>query len=229
MPRTSQQPLPSQQQPTILLTGFEPFGGEALNPSWQVAQALSGEVLGGATVQAVCLPCVFGLALATLQAALRRPRQRPVLVLCLGQAGGREGLTVERVAVNVDDARIPDNAGQRPIDTPVQARGPVGYFSTLPIKAIVSALQHAGLPASVSQTAGTYVCNHVFYGLMHALRRRPRVRGGFIHVPFLPEQLAHNPGKPALALAEQVAGVRLALLTAMQTASDLRLSGGAED
>ena len=213
--------------PTILLTGFEPFGGEAVNPSWQIAQALDGQVVAGATVQAVCLPCVFGQALSTLQTVLRR--HRPVLVLCLGQAGGREGLTVERVAINVDDARIPDNAGQRPIDSPVQPRGPVGYFSTLPIKAIVAALQAAGLPASVSQTAGTYVCNHVFYGLMHALRRRADVRGGFIHVPFVPEQAAQNPGQPTMPLADQIAGVRLALSVALQTDTDLRISGGAED
>jgi pyroglutamyl-peptidase len=212
--------------PTILLTGFEPFGGESVNPSWQVAQALDGAAIEGATVQALQLPCVFGAAREVLDAALSRPR--PVLVLALGQAGGRDGFTVERVAINVDDGRIADNAGQRPIDTPVVPGGPAAYFATLPIKAMVAALQQAGWPAAVSQTAGTYVCNHVFYGLMHSLRRRRSVRAGFLHLPWLPEQAAAQAGQPSLPLAVQTAGVRLALYTAIVTAADLRASGGAE-
>jgi pyroglutamyl-peptidase len=222
------------RHPTILLTGFEPFGGESLNPSWQVAQALHGAVLssepgdqpGAALVQAVCLPCVFGQAQQVLQEALRR--HKPVLVLALGQAGGREGFTVERVAINVDDARIADNAGQRPIDEAILPAGPAAYFSNLPIKAMVAALQQAGWPAAVSQTAGTYVCNHVFYGLMHALRRRRGVRGGFMHLPLVPGQEAALAGQPSLPLDVQTAGVRLALLTALGAGADLRVSGGAE-
>jgi pyroglutamyl-peptidase len=215
---------------TLLLTGFEPFGGETFNPSWQVAQALHGELISegahAALVQSVCLPCVFGQARQVLQQALRR--HKPVLVLALGQAGGREGFTVERVAINVDDARIADNAGQRPIDEPVLPAGPAAYFSTLPIKAVVAALQQAGWPAGVSQTAGTYVCNHVFYGLMHALRRRPGVRGGFMHLPLLPGQEAAMAGQPSLPLAVQISGVRTALLTALAATTDLHASGGAE-
>jgi pyroglutamyl-peptidase len=212
--------------PTILLTGFEPFGGETVNPSWLVAQALDGEHVAGATVHAVCLPCVFGQAADVLQQALRR--HKPVLVLALGQAAGREGLTVERVAINVDDARIADNAGQRPIDVAVRPAGPAAYFSTLPIKAIVAALQQQDIAASVSQTAGTYVCNHVFYALMHALRRRRGVRGGFMHLPLLPGQLQPGDTRASLPLATQLAGVRLALQTALGTSTDLRRSGGAE-
>ena len=193
----------------ILLTGFEPFGGDTINPSWQVAQALDGEALEGSTVHAVCLPCVFGQARAVLQHALREVRPR--LVLSLGQAAGRTGFTVERIAINVDDARIPDNAGHKPIDQPVLATGPAAYFATLPIKAMVTALSQAGWPAAVSQSAGTYVCNHVFYALMHALRRRPGVRGGFMHLPLLPEQANAIQGEAGLPLADQVAGVRLAL------------------
>jgi pyroglutamyl-peptidase len=211
--------------PTLLLTGFEPFGGETVNPSWQVARALDGERVEGATVHALQLPCVFGAARDVLDAALARTR--PVLVLALGQAGGRDGFTVERVAVNVDDGRIPDNAGQRPIDTPVVPGGPAAYFATLPIKAMVAALQQAGWPAAVSQTAGTFVCNHLFYGLMHSLRRRS-VRAGFMHLPWLPEQAAARAGQPSLPQAVQAAGVRLALQTALATAVDLRASGGAE-
>ena len=212
--------------PTLLLTGFEPFGGEAVNPSWQVAQALDGERIAGVTVQALQLPCVFGAARQALDAALSG--SRPVLVLALGQAGGRDGFTVERVAINVDDGRIPDNAGQQPIDTPVVAGGPAAYFATLPIKAVVAGLLQAGWPAAVSQTAGTYVCNHVFYGLMHNLRRRRSVRAGFMHLPWLPEQAAALAGQPSLPLAVQTAGVRLALQTALATAVDLRAPGGAE-
>lgn len=223
--------------PTVLLMGFEPFGGESTNPSWRVAQALHGEVIAGAQVVAVQLPCVFGVALSALQQALAQHGPHLVLVLALGQATGRCELTPERVAINVDDARIPDNAGARPVDTAVVPGGPAAYFSTLPIKAMVAAMRAEGVPASVSQTAGTYVCNHVFYGLMHALhalhglqtrQTRPGVRGGFMHVPLLPEQAARLPGQPSLELATQVAGVRVALSTALLRHDDLHATGGAE-
>jgi len=213
---------------TVLLTGFEPFGGESTNPSWRVAQALHGEVIAGAQVVAVQLPCVFGESLSVLQEALAQHGPRLVLVLGLGQATGRCELTPERVAINVDDARIADNAGARPVDTAVVPGGPAAYFSTLPIKAMVAAMRAEGVPASVSQTAGTFVCNHVFYGLMHALQTRRGVRGGFMHVPLLPEQAARLPGQPSLELATQVAGVRVALSTALLRHDDLHATGGAE-
>lgn len=201
----------------LLVTGFEPFGGDNVNPSWLVAQALHGELIAGARVQALCLPCVFGQALTVLQAALQQ--QRPQMVLALGLAAVRSEISVERVALNLDDARIADNAGAQPIDEPVFAGGPAAYFSTLPIKAIAAALLQADLPAAVSQTAGTFVCNHVFYGLMHQLhqlRRHRTVRAGFMHVPPL----------SAMDLDAQVRAVRLALLTSLQTGADLRQSGG---
>ena len=198
----------------LLLTGFEPFGGDSVNPSWLVAQALQGELIAGARVQALCLPCVFGQALTVLQAAVQQ--HRPQVVLALGLAAVRGDISVERVAVNVDDARIADNAGAQPIDEPVFAGGPAAYFSTLPIKAIVGALQQAGLPATVSQTAGTFVCNHVFYGLMHQLRGYRTVRAGFMHLPLL----------TALDLDTQVKAVRLALSATLHNAVDLRQGGG---
>jgi pyroglutamyl-peptidase len=214
----------------ILLTGFEPFGGEDINPSWLVAQSLHGLRLADAQVQALCLPTVFDQALAPLKKALRQ--HQPQLVLCLGQASGRAELTPERVAININDARIADNAGQRPIDQPVVARAPAAYFSTLPIKAMVAAMLQAGLPAAVSQTAGTFVCNHVFYGLMHALRRRPGVRGGFMHLPLLPQQNSEADIRPCLPLADMVRGVHVALQAAWQLQSDggpdLRVTGGTE-
>lgn len=217
---------------SVLVTGFEPFGGEPLNPSWLVAQALQGQVVGGAAGDAVVvaeqLPCVFGSARLALLAALQR--HRPRLVLALGQAQGRSDFSIERVAINVDDARIADNAGAQPVDEPVVAGAPAGYFSTLPVKAMVAALREAGLPASVSQSAGTFVCNHVFFALMHALHTLPGTagtRGGFMHLPLLPEQAARLPGQPCLPLATQVQGVRLAIAAALAHAQDLRVGGGA--
>ena len=212
-------------QPTILLTAFEPFGGDAVNPSLLIARRLDGETIAGARVVAVELPCVFHRALTALEEALERTR--PALAVALGLAAGREGLSIERVAINVDDARIPDNAGAQPVDEPIAAAGPAAWFSTLPIKAIATALNQAGVPASVSQTAGTFVCNHVFYGLQQRLAGTG-VRSGFIHVPLLPEQAERYPGKPVLALDEQVRGVRLALEVALRhQGADLRVGGGA--
>ena len=159
-------------------------------------------------------------------AALKREIRRldPALVVCLGQAGGRTGITPERIAINVDDARIPDNAGRQPVDRPIVRRGPAAYWSTLPIKAIVAALQARGIPAAVSQTAGTFVCNHVFYGLMHALRRRRGVRGGFVHLPWLPEQA--GAGQPSLPLDVMVDAIGVTLKVAMRRKKDLRVAGG---
>jgi pyroglutamyl-peptidase len=213
----------------ILVTGFEPFGGQSVNPSWEVARALHGLVLEGAQVSAVQLPCVFAQALPAMHQALAQ--HRPDIVLALGQAEGRCDLSLERVAINVQDARIPDNAGQQPIDVPVIKGGPAAYFSTLPIKSLVAGLKAAGFPASVSQTAGTFVCNQVFYGLQHALAGQG-VHSGFIHLPLLPEQAAHWPGPslPSWPVALQVAGVRkaLALLVAQrqQGLADAAIGGG---
>ncbi len=208
----------------ILLTGFEAFDGAARNPSWDLAQALHGAQIEGHAVQALQLPCVFDAAGGVLQQALRR--RRPALVLALGLAAGREAMTPERVAINVDDARIADNGGVQPLDRAIVAGGPAAYFSSLPIKAMVAAMQAQGLPAAVSNSAGTYVCNHVFYRLMHALRRRAGVRGGFMHVP-----LAEGPeaaGRPALPLAAMQRGLRAALAAACRHRQDLALPGGAE-
>ncbi|MCX6950959.1 MAG: pyroglutamyl-peptidase I [Verrucomicrobia bacterium] len=208
---------------TVLVTGFEPFGGERLNPSAEIAQRLHGVLIAGHRVEGAVLPCRFGAAIVELRKRIRKTR--PVLVVCVGQAGGRPEITPERVAINVDDARIADNGGARPVDAPVVRGGPAAYFSTLPIKAIVAALRKKGVPASVSQTAGTFVCNHVFYGLMHALRRRRAVRGGFIHVPFLPEQAGK--GQPSLPLATMVEAITLAVETALRRRRDARKAGGA--
>ncbi|WP_438482786.1 pyroglutamyl-peptidase I [Oleiharenicola lentus] len=208
---------------TVLLTGFEPFGGEKVNPSEEIARQLHGVVIAKHQVVGALLPCVFGEAIKELKKQIRTTK--PALVICVGQAGGRSEITPERVALNVDDARIPDNAEQQPVDRAIAKNGPVGYWSTLPIKAIVAALRGAEIPASVSQTAGTFVCNHVFYGLMHELKNHRGVRGGFIHVPFLPEQA--QAGQASLRLDAMIEGVALAIGTSITVRRDKRVVGGA--
>lgn len=215
----------------ILLTGFAPFGGESDNPSWEAVRRLDGAPIAGNDgaehrIVARCLPVAFGLCLVELNEAI--DSLRPALVLCVGQAGGRSQLSLERVAINLDDARIADNCGAQPIDEPVVAGGPAAYFTDLPIKAMLAALRAAGIPAEVSQTAGTYVCNHLFYGLMHSLRGRDGVRGGFIHIPYAPAQAARHAGAPSLAIDTVVQGLRVALETALTTQVDRRIAGGAE-
>ncbi|TKV28001.1 pyroglutamyl-peptidase I [Arthrobacter sp. NamB2] len=210
----------------ILLTGFEPFGGEATNPSWQAAR-LAADLLSaeGMPAAAVEVPCVFGRSVEVLAQAVED--HRPEIVLCVGQAGGRERISIERVAINVDDARIPDNAGRQPIDEPVVPRGPAAYFSTLPIKACREAVARLGIPVEVSQTAGTYVCNHIFYGLMDLLQRRDGVRGGFVHVPFSPEQGSAH-GQPGLAIEHMAAALVAVARTTAGTTTDTRVTAGAE-
>ncbi|MCG7387779.1 pyroglutamyl-peptidase I [Pantoea sp. ACRSB] len=211
---------------TVLVTAFEPFGGESLNPSWEAVHALDGKTLGGARIVARQLPVVFSDVLGVLYAAM--DEVQPDLILSVGQAGGRSDITLERIGINVDDARIPDNAGQQPVDEPIVADGPAGYFSTLPIKAIVAALREAGIPASVSQTAGTFTCNRVMYGLLHRLHTQGnRVRGGFVHIPYLPEQAARHPGAPSMARDNVMQALEIAIRVSLETETDLKVVGGA--
>ncbi|QVQ29664.1 pyroglutamyl-peptidase I [Achromobacter deleyi] len=212
--------------PTVLITGIEPFDGETLNPSWEAARRLDGQTVAGARLAARQLPCVIGKVVGVLRQAIEDVR--PDLVICLGQAGGRSDVSVERVAINVVDARIPDNEGRQPIDEPVVEGGPAAYFSTLPIKAIVRDLRAGGVPASVSLTAGTYNCNTIFYGLAHYIAtERPGLRGGFVHVPYLPEMASRHPGQPSLALDVLVHGVQIIVATSLAVAQDVKLGGGA--
>jgi pyroglutamyl-peptidase len=203
--------MPTRARRPILLTGFEPFGGDTINSSQEVVQALDGAVVGDRRVAGRVLPCVFGEAPRMLLRWIEG--LRPPVVVCLGQAGGRAEVTPERVAINLDDARIPDNAGAQPVDTAIVPGGPVAHWSRLLVKAIVAALAARGLPARVSNTAGTFVCNHVFYALLHAVRRRRSIRAGFIHLPPLPAQV--GPGEPCLALEQSIEAVRVALEVAV--------------
>jgi pyroglutamyl-peptidase len=214
---------------TVLLTGFDPFDGAAINPSWEAVRRLDGWTGDGegAAFRVVAreLPCVFGRAAEALLAAV--DEVRPDVVIAVGQAGGRPEISIERIAINVDDARIVDNHGQQPVDAPIVADGPAAYFTTLPIKAMAAAMRSQGLKAGVSQTAGTFVCNHVFYALMHQVRGRP-VKAGFIHVPFLPEQADAWPEPaPAMALEDIVAGLRVAVEVALAVDVDVAQAGGA--
>ncbi|MGH7093138.1 MAG: pyroglutamyl-peptidase I [Stellaceae bacterium] len=208
-----------------LVTGFEPFGGDAVNPS-SLALTHLPRRLGGFDIHTRELPCVFGQALGVLRDAIAETE--PDIVLCVGLAGGRAELSLERVAINIDDARISDNAGNRPIDIPVVAGGPSAYFSGLPITAAVAALREAGLPAAVSNSAGTFVCNHVFYGLIHLAATVPApFRGGFLHVPYLPGQAARQPGAPSMALADIVRGVGIILSVSAVRTGDIVIAEGA--
>lgn len=211
--------------PRILITGFESFGGQRLNPSLEVARTLNGQVIEGAQVIGLELPCVFDQALEVLRSALAQ--LQPSVVLALGQAEGRCDISFERVAINVNDARIADNAGAQPVDSPVMPGQANALFSTLPIKRLVAGLRAAGLPASVSSSAGTFVCNHVFYGLQQALEGQG-VRSGFVHLPLLPAQAAtwSGPSMPSMALELQVQGIRLAAALTLRHADDLALAGG---
>ena len=193
----------------LLLTAFDPFGGESVNPAEDAVKLIPDDLYGLDIVK-VIVPTVFGAAIDTVCAAIER--EKPDVVFCIGQAGGREKITPERVAINVNDARIPDNAGNAPVDTPVFPDGPAAYFSTLPIKAMVEKMSSAGIPAAVSNTAGTFVCNHLMYGVLYTLDKRfPGVKGGFMHVPFETAQVAGKPGVPSMTLETIVRGIELSI------------------
>jgi pyroglutamyl-peptidase len=212
---------------TILLTGFEPFGGEQSNPSWLAVQQLDCYQLDD-EVQIVSrqLSCVFEKSQQELKAAIAE--LKPVLVLAVGQAGGRTELCFEKVAINFIDARIADNAGQQPVGLPVVTEGPTAYFTTLPIKAMVNHLKQQGIPAAVSYTAGTYVCNTVFYALMHQLRDQPKVRAGFLHIPYAPEQ-AVGKAVASMPVDMVVRALKLCLPMALQSSEDLQIAAGTLD
>lgn len=204
---------------TVLLTGFEPFDQDLINSSWEAVRQLDGERLGeNVRIVARRLPCAFATAGESLIQLIAQ--LRPAMVIATGLGPGRSEISIERVAINLNDARIPDNLGAQPIDTAVVADGPAAYFTTLPSKAMVRAVRGAGIAASVSQTAGTFVCNQVFYRLQHTLAGTG-VRSGFIHVPYLPES-----GQPSMPLATLVEGLRVAVLAAWQTPVDIVEVGG---
>ena len=200
----------------LLLTAFEPFGGESLNSSFQAARRISDMSFRDALVQVIELPVDRHLAVERALEALRK--DSPDVVVMLGEAGGRYRVNPERVAVNIDDFRIPDNAGNKPSDEPIVQGGPVAYFSTLPIRAITERLVEARIPAAISNSAGTFLCNRLFYSVMHAIASEGRAtKAGFIHLPFLHEQtIPKQVDQPGLSLESLVEGVRLAIEASLE-------------
>ena len=217
-------PAPSK---VILVTGFECFGGEKINPSWEICQRLPREI-AGARLETCLVPCEFRRAIEVAAEAIER--HRPSMVISLGQAGGRSRIGVERVAINVDDARIPDNAGAQPVDEMIAANGPPAYFATIPVKAMAQAIRAAGIPAEVSNSAGTYVCNHVMYGVLHFLAASGnKARAGFIHVPFAEAQVLDKKDVPAMSIESMTRGIAAAIEAAMHARVDIATAEGALD
>ncbi|WP_428958270.1 pyroglutamyl-peptidase I [Levilactobacillus brevis] len=193
----------------LLITGFDPFGGEKTNPAIEAVKRLPAAI-AGAMVVPLEIPTVFGTCAEVVRQAIIT--ERPDVVLSVGQAGGRSALTPERIAINLDDGRIPDNAGFQPVDQPIQPNGPAAYFTQLPVKAMAQAIRQAGLPSHVSTTAGTYVCNHIMYQVQHLRATEfPQLQAGFIHIPFLPEQVVQRSGVPSLSLTDDVRGLTAAI------------------
>ncbi|MBN9508088.1 MAG: pyroglutamyl-peptidase I [Alphaproteobacteria bacterium] len=209
----------------ILLTGFTPFDDATINPSQEAALALAAAPPEGCALRAAVLPVSYAAAAPALAAALTAAPTD--ILIATGLAGGRAAISVERVAINVDDARLPDNDGVRRIDAPVVPGGPAAYFATVPIKAMTAAIREAGVPAEVSQTAGTFLCNHIFYRACHlAATAYPGLRVGFLHLPYLPEQVAGRPGVPSMGRATLLRGLAAAICAARDHAADLAVAEG---
>lgn len=211
--------------PTLLITGFTPFNGEKINPSWQVAKALP-ETISGYKIIKLRVPTEFGKSINVVTKAI--DKLKPDIVLCLGQAGGRAQMSLERVAINVNDARIADNAGVQPIDEAIAEDAPAAYFCTLPVKAMVQSMLDQNIPAEVSNTAGTFVCNHLIFGVLHhvALRQYP-IRAGFMHVPFVDSQVVGRDDVPSLTLPAMIEATKAAIIAAIKHREDIKTIGGA--
>ena len=208
----------------VLGTGFDPFGGEPINPAWEAVKAMK-DTIAGAEIVKMQIPTVVGKSIEKIHQKMKE--LQPDLVISVGQAGGRFGVTPERVAINVTDARIPDNEGNQPIDEPIFPDGPAAYFSNLPVKAMVQAIKDAGYPSVLSNSAGTYICNHVMYGILYYIEKEfPNVRGGFIHVPYAPSQVVNKPSTPSMALADITASLEAAVAAAISSKEDIRAVGG---
>ena len=208
----------------VLITGFDPFGGETMNPAWEAVKLLKDEI-GGAQIIKLQIPTVVGKSIQKIHEKMQEIH--PDIVISVGQAGGRFGVTPEQVAINVTDARIPDNEGNQPIDVPIFEDGDTAYFSNLPVKAMVQAIKHAGYPSVLSNSAGTYICNHVMYGILYYIQKAfPGVRGGFIHVPYATAQVVDKPQTPSMSLADIAASLEAAVEAAVSCEKDITAVGG---
>lgn len=210
----------------VLITGFEPFGGEITNPAYEAVKGLPDQISDIQIIKSE-IPTAFQVSIQKIEALIKT--HLPDVVICVGQAGGRSNITIERVGINVDDAGIPDNLGKQPIDEAIYLDGPAAYFSTLPIKAIVKALRENGIPASVSNSAGTYVCNHIMYGLLHVLKTEyPGVRGGFIHVPYCESQVVDKPNVPSMNLFSITKALKIAIMCTCAIDHDIKMTDGVD-
>ena len=212
----------------LLLTAFDPLGGDAVNPALEAVKLVADKI-GRFDIVKLEVPTVFRKSIERVAQAIEE--EKPDAVLCIGQAGGRFEITPERVAINIDDARIKDNEGNQPIDTKIFEDGENAYFTTLPIKAMVEAIREANLPAAVSNTAGTFVCNHLMYGVLYTLAKNyPNIKGGFTHVPFIPEQVARRtPVAPYMALEDIKRGLEAAISAIDKNfEADINVNGGKE-
>ena len=209
----------------ILVTGFDPFGGESVNPAFEAVKLLP-ETIAGAKIVKLEIPTVFSASGPAVEAAIKK--HRPDMVLNVGQAGGRSCVTIEKVAINLADARIPDNNGEQPTDEPLQADGETAYFATLPVKAMMQNVRAHGIPCAISYTAGTYVCNCVMYNVLYLCSKRyPGVRAGFIHVPFAAEQAVEKPnGTPFMQLSAIADALRYAIEAMAANKEDVRIQAG---
>lgn len=209
----------------IMITGFDPFGGEPVNPAYEAVKLLPDEI-GGAQIIKLEVPTVFGKAGEVLEANIKT--EQPDAVICVGQAGGRSGMTVEKVAINFQDARIPDNDNQQPVDKPIKEDGETAYFATIPVKAIVAKMRENGIPAFISYTAGTYVCNDLMYTLLYLIDKKyPQMRGGFIHVPYAMEQTIDKPiGTASMALPVIAKALEYAVLAVIENQKDISQAMG---
>lgn len=208
----------------ILITGFDPFGGESINPALEAVKKLPDNILGAEIVK-LEIPTVFKKSLEKIEENIIK--HKPDVVISIGQAGGRFEITPERVAINIDDARIPDNESQQPIDIPIFEDGENAYFTTLPIKAMIEEMKKGEIPCSVSNTAGTFVCNHVMYGILYMINKKyPNIKGGFIHVPYVPSQVLNKPNSPSMSIHNIVKGLELCIRAIVTNDSDIKVSGG---
>lgn len=210
----------------ILVTGFDPFGGEPTNPAIESVKRID-ENIEGAEIIKLEIPTVFHKAADVVEAKIKEVK--PDVILSVGQAGGRYGITVERVAINEDDARIEDNEGNQPIDVKIREDGAPAYFATLPIKAMVEEIKKENIPASVSNTAGTFVCNHIMYQDLYLAEKYGDIKAGFIHVPFLTEQVVDKPNTASMSLDDIVKGLNAAIraIVKYDGKKDLDVTGGA--
>lgn len=208
----------------ILITGFDPFGGEPVNPALEAVKLMKDEIAGAKIIK-LEIPTVFRKSVEKIHEMMKA--EQPDVVLSIGQAGGRFGVTPERVAINVDDARIKDNEGNQPVDTPIFTDGEAAYFSNLPVKAMVEAIKNKGLPSTLSNSAGTFVCNHVMYGVLYYIHKGfPNVRGGFIHVPFITDQVVTKPNVASMALADITEALEAAVEAIVKNQKDIHAIGG---